>query len=313
VSRRRRKDNDLNDLDRLIEEISVTQDQKEWRSMGESKMNIKTLKNIPPWDWPQNADKIFLDVLHDDQAHGSDRRLAAELAGDSTVINDELADALLSILCNPREPDGLRGQAAISLGPALEYAYMDGFEDPDDVPITEQVFRKIQKTLHKLYIDAHAPKEVRRLVLEASVRAPENWHKDAVAAAYRSDDEDLKLTGVFCMQFIRGFDKQILESLKSQNPDIHYEAVCAAGNWEIDAAWPHIAALVTSEETEKDLLLAAIEAAAFIRPHKASEILNPLLDSDDEDIVDAVYEALAMAGEVHEDEDDAYEDEKIYH
>ena len=128
-----------------------------------------------------------------------------------------------------------------------------------------------------------------------------------------ADDEDWKLTAVFCMQFIRGFDKQILESLKSQNPDIHYHAVCAAGNWGIDAAWPHIAALVTSEETEKELLLAAIEAAAFILPHKASEILSPLLESDDEDIVDAVYEALAMAGESFDEEDDDEEDDKILH
>jgi hypothetical protein len=190
---------------------------------------------------------------------------------------------------------------------------MDGFEDPDDVPITEPMFRKIQGMLHKLYMDAETPKEVRRPVLEASVRAPEKWHKNAVAVAYRSEDRDWKLTAVFCMQFIRGFDKQILESLKSQNPDIRYQAVRAAGNWEIDAAWPHIAALVTSEETEKELLLAAIEAAAFIRPHQASEILSPLLDSDDEDIVDAVYEALAMAGEIHEDEEDDDEGPKTFH
>ena len=276
-------------------------------------MNIKILKDIPPWQWPENAGKMFLDVLLDDQAHESDRLLAAELAGDSTVISDDLADALLSILCNPREPDGLRGQAAISLGPALEYADVDGFEDPDEVPITEPMFRKVQETLHKLYMDSQTPKVVRRPVLEASVRAPEKWHKDAVAVAYRSEDEDWKLTAVFCMQFIRGFDKQILESLKSQNPDIHYHSVCAAGNWDIDAAWPHIAALVTSEETEKELLLAAIEAAAFIRPHKASEILSPLLDSDDEDIVDAVYEALAMAGVIHEDEEDDDDGPKTFH
>jgi hypothetical protein len=276
-------------------------------------MNIKSLQDMPPWEWPMNAGQMFLDVLRDDQAQGSDRLLAAELASDSTVIDDELADALLSILRNPREPNSLRGQAAISLVSALEYADIDRFEHPDEVPITEAMFSKIRETLHKLYMDAETPKEVRRPVLEASVRAPEKWHKNAVAAAYRSEDEDWKLTAVFCMQFIRGFDKQILESLKSQNPDIHYHAVCAAGNWEIDAAWPHIAALVTSEETEKELLLAAIEAAAFIRPHKASEILRPLLDSDDEDIVDAVYEALAMAGELSEDEEDDDEDPKTFH
>lgn len=275
-------------------------------------MDIKELKEIPPWDWPESAGDTFLDILRNGSADGSDRLLAAEMAGDSTVINDALADALLSILCNSREPDDIRGQAAISLGPALEYASTDGFDDPEETPITEATFYKIQKTLEKLYTDAQVPEFVRRMVLEASVRAPEKWHKNAVRAAYRSGKEDWKLTAVFCMQFIRGFDKEILESLKSPNPDIHYEAVCAAGNWEVIAAWPHIVSLIKSEGTEKDLLLAAIESAAFIRPEMASEIIGPFLESDDEDIVDAAYEALTMTGALEEEEDEE-DDDKILH
>jgi hypothetical protein len=111
-------------------------------------------------------------------------------------------------------------------------------------------------------MDTETPKEVKRAVLEASVRAQDTWHKNAVAAAYRSKDEDWKLTAVFCMRFIRGFDKQILESLKSQNPNLHYHAVCAAGNWEI---------------------------------------------------VDAAYEALAMAGGLPEDEEDDDEPPQTFH
>ena len=68
-------------------------------------MNIKTLEDIPPWQWPKNAGKIILGVLRNDQADASDRLLAAELRGDSAVINDALAEALLSILCNPYGPD----------------------------------------------------------------------------------------------------------------------------------------------------------------------------------------------------------------
>jgi len=267
-------------------------------------MNIMNLNDIPPWEWPPNADKMFLDILQDDRADGSERLLAAELAGDSTVICDELADALLSILGNDREPNDLRGQAAIALGPALEYAFIEDFEDPEEVPITEPMYHRIQETIYKLFLDENVPKIVRRRILEASVRAPQDWHKNAVREAYTRDDEAWKLTAVFCMQYIRGFDKQILESLSSENPDILYEAVCGAGNWEIDAAWPYIAALVTSEETEKYLLLASIESAALIRPHEASEILGPLLNSADEDILDAVYEALAMAGEFWDEDDD---------
>ena len=276
-------------------------------------MDLETLNAIPTWEWPSDAGRIILDVLRNDRADASDRLLAVELAGASGDIHDELAEALLSILQNSGESNALRGRAAISLGPALEYAYMDGFDDTDEVSITESMFRNIQETLHRLYRDARVPRKVRRRILEASVRAPEDWHKEAVRAAYRSNEEDWKLTAVFCMQYIGGFDEQILESIGSKNPDILYEAICAAGNWEIDAAWPHIVALVTLEETEKELRLAAIEAAAMIRPVEAAEIFEPLTDSDDEDIVEAVYDALAMAGEFWEDEDDDEGDKRTLH
>jgi hypothetical protein len=78
------------------------------------------------------------------------------------------------------------------------------------------------------------PKMVRAAELEASVRAAEDWHADAVRAAFASSDDDWKLTAVFCTGYVPGFDGQILESLKSKNPDVCYEAVVAAGNYGRD-------------------------------------------------------------------------------
>ena len=266
-------------------------------------MDVKALRDVPPWEWPEGAGRMFVDILRDHQAAEGDRLVAAELAGDFTVINDELADALLSILRSGDESEKLRGQAAISLGPVLEHADMHGFEEADDVSIAERTFHRIRESLRKLYMDAGVPKDVRRRILEASVRAPQDWHREAVRAAYRSDAEVWRLTAVFCMRFVRGFDEQILEALNSTNPDIHYEAVRAAGAWGVDAAWPHIAPLITSGDIDKPLLLAAIEAVASIRPREAAEVLDDLTDSDDEDIVEAVSEAMAMA-EGLADEDD---------
>ena len=275
-------------------------------------MDLKLLKDIPPWDWPKDAGKMFLEILNSNKADESDRLLAAELAGDFTVINDELVDALLSILRNSDESKLLQGKAAISLGPVLEHVHINGFEDPDDVPINEQTFHRTQELLHKLYVDDNVPKNVKRRILEASVRAPQDWHRDAIRVAYSSDDGDWRLTAVFCMCFICGFDDQILKALESKNPDIHYHAVCAAGNWEVDAAWSHITGLVTSEDTNKPLLLAAIDALASIRPQEAGVILFDLTKSDDEDIVDAVYEAMAITdGSLDEDYNDD-EDGFIY-
>ena len=257
-------------------------------------MDLKILKDTPSWEWPEGAGKLFLEVLQDDKADESDRILAADLAGDFTVINNELADELLSIVQSGDRSDELRAKAVISLGPVLEYAYVDGFEEPVDAPIAEETFHRIQESLHRFYVDTAVPTLVRRRTLEAAVRAPQDWHREAIRAAYSSDDEDWRLTAVFCMQYISGFDEQILESLEDENPDIHYEAVRAAGSWQLDAAWPHVTSLVASEETEKYLLLAAIDAVAGIRPREAGVLVVHLIDSDDEDIVEAADEAMGM-------------------
>ncbi len=265
-------------------------------------MNLKMLKEIPPWDWPEEAGKIILEVLTDDRAEPSDRALAVGMAGDLVVINDEIAAALLAIIQDGSWPEELRGDAAIALGPVLEQADIDGFDDlddfpmvPNDIPISEGVFHEIEKTLHSLYMDTEVPKHVRRRILEASVRAPQAWHQDAVRSAFFSNDEDWRLTAVFSMRWIHGFDDQILESLESDNPDIHYQAVCAAGDMEVDAAWEHVAGIVRSEETDRPLLLAAIEAAASVSPQEAATVLAELITHEDEEIVEAAHEAMAMA------------------
>lgn len=267
-------------------------------------MDLKTLSDTPPWDWPSDAAEMFQKILNDSRAQESDRLMAAELAGDSTVINDDLADVLMAIVRDAEESEKLRAGAAISLGAVLEQADMDGFEDPDDVPISERTFHNIQDTLHRHYLDKSNPKEVRRRILEASVRAPQDWHQNAIMAAYASGDKDWMLTAVFSMRWVRGFDSQILEALKSAEPEIHYEAVIAAGNWELDAAWPHIIALLNDAGTPKPLLLVAIGAASSIRPLEAGEILIDLAASDDEEIAEAADEAIAMSEPMSDEEDD---------
>jgi hypothetical protein len=271
-------------------------------------MDLKTLVDTPPWDWPRDAGRTFQKILIDRRANESDRLVAAELAGDLTVINDDLAHTLLTVVCSADEPDQLRARAAISLGPVLEQADTDGFEDPDDVPITERTFRNILDSMEKLYLDNSIPKEVRRRILEASVRAPETWHQDAIRNAYSSGDKEWMLTAVFSMRWVRGFENQILLALKSVDPEIHYEAVNAAGNWELDAAWSHIVELVNDAHTPKPLLLAAIGAVSSIRPAEAREILVDLADSDDEEIAEAANEAMVEAEAASGEEDDEEEE-----
>jgi hypothetical protein len=112
------------------------------------------------------------------------------------------------------------------------------------------------------------------------------------------------LTAVFAMSRVPGFDDQILEALDSTNPDIHLEAVNAAGVRELNAVWPHVLGLVENPSTPKLLLLAAIEAVGNIRPKEAVEILADLANSPDEEIAGVASETISMAqamsGEIDE-------------
>ena len=277
-------------------------------------MDLEALKDTPPWDWPEGTAGELLRIVRKERAAAERVRfLAIQLAGDFTVVNEELVDALLAVLHDSDESEKSRARAAISLGPVLDYMDTEDienehFDDENELPISAETFERIQASLRTLYEDAKIPKEVRRRILEASVRAPEDWHVDAIRVAYASDDEAWKLTAVFCMRFVRGFDEQIVKELDSKNADIHFEAVVAAGNWGVEAAWPHVTVLIHSAKTPKPLLLAAIEAVPSIRPKEAMDVLSELRESDDEEIVDAIDEALAMAGEPSEEDEEDGDD-----
>lgn len=255
-------------------------------------MDLKTLKTTPPWDWPESAARVLLEAMSDRNLPDAERIVAAELAGDFTVADEQIAEVLLSVVGDRDESNALRSQAAISLGPALEYADTMGFDEDDDAPLSEEVYLGVQARLQELFDDDRVPDDVRRSVLEASVRGPLPWHTEAIERAYASDNPAWKLTAVFCMRYVRGFEPRILTCLDADNVDIRRQAVVAAGIWELDAAWSRIEEIIESGD-EKPVVLAAIDAAAEIRPHDAEILLASLSDSDDTDIAAAAWEALA--------------------
>ena len=282
--------------------------------MSESRhVDLKALENTPPWEWPKDAGSVIVETLVDRSAPESERVVAAELGGEYVISSDRMSEALLEIVRDNGESAEMRSRAAISLGPALEEADTGDYEDPIDPPsISEAVFRKVKETLRTAFYDANVPKAARRSILEASVRSPQPWHAREIRQAYAGDDEEWRLTAVFCMRFVKGFENEILESLHSKNRLIKYHAVQAAGAWEIDDAWPEIARLVKSPGTKKDLLLVAMEAASAIRPDE-TDIYEELFDSDDKDIAEAAFEAasgsMMDAGEDFEDDDLEEEEE----
>ncbi len=277
------------------------------------------LAGIPPWDWPPTASVSILAVLVDREAPSDDRELAAELAGNLVVMNDDLAGELLRILENPSEPDSLRGQAAISFGAALEEvgSMEGGFFDGWEVPtVTAPVIERARAALRKAHQNLGNPKEVRRSALEASARAPEPWHADAVRTVYGDEDPEWRLTSVFCMRFVQGFEAEIVEALESADPMTLFQAVQAARDQGVLQAWPRIRELVRTAASGlplipehpglgRSIVMAAMHAVAMIRPDKAEEMLSPFIDSNDEDLADAAMGALDVAGVFLDEEEEA--------
>ncbi len=85
----------------------------------------------------------------------------------------------------------------------------------------------------------------------------------------------------------------------------------AAGNWSVDGAWSHVAALVKNPATPKPLIFVAIEALASIRPSEAEDLLLPLTNSPDEEIREVALDALQMADMEDEDDDDEGDEEWV--
>jgi HEAT repeat protein len=278
-------------------------------------MDLTDLRDTPPWEWPGDAGRLIRKSLNNRNADPAERLLAADFAGDLTVLDNDLSNVLLAVLRNKEEPEELRAEAAIAFGPVLEMAFIEydeelgEFDDEDAVPISVGQFHTIQDALRRVYNDPATPKLIRRRVLEASIRAPEPWHQDAVRTAYTSGDAEWMLTAVFAMREVPGFENETLEALNSTDPKIQFEAVVAAGEKDLDAAWPHLFNLAKDDGTEKNLRIAAIEAIGTNRPEGADKLLTELADSEDEDIATAADEALSADDLFEEEEEDDEDDD----
>lgn len=256
--------------------------------------DLAALSMLPAWEWPEDASETLLHSV-DQGREESERLLAVELAGQA--MTDELARALLDLVGDPDEPDALRARAAIALGPILEYLDLGEFDAPyPDNPCSEATARRIRKELRNLYHDAGVPRDVRRRILEASVRAPDDWHPEAVRTRWASGEQPWRVTAVFCMGYVAGFEDEIMEALGSDDPELRFEAVRAAGGRGLDPAWREILDLLESRTTPRNLLLAAIDAAESLG-HGEDDLdiaLGELMDSDDDEIADAAAEVLEM-------------------
>jgi hypothetical protein len=319
-------------------------------------MRMEDLANTPPFDWPKDVGARIGAVLRDGEAPPLERLLAAELAASSIAMSDALAEELLRILKSPDEPDSLRSRAARAFGPAIReaeeiegpdweqrprwtrhlepsagsdvigtpdwIARIDetaGLEDEDvwrAQSLSWSMLETVKAALRSCYRDPSVPTEVRQRALTSSIHAAELWHVAAVRAAYYDGEPEWRLTALSCMRVMGGFEREIVESLESDDARILCLALLAAGDRCLDEAWPHVLELASrfaagaslvpgAPELEWDVVVAVMYAIALIRPAEAEGLLEPFIHSENEDLAEAALEALEIAlGPLDEEEDD---------
>ena len=257
---------------------------------------LDLLEGLPCWEWPENAADALQRAL--EQGTTDDRLRAAKLAGELVVMNDELAATLLGIVQERDLATELRARAAIACGPALEDSFTIGYDeslDPrfDHRVLSEATFQRMLDVLRAVFEDSETPGDVRRACLEAAVRAPQDWQTQAVEQARTSSDHSWRVTAVFCMGHLVGFDDALLEALDSADPDVLREAVRAAGQSALDPAGPRLLALAGSADTDRATRLEAVGALAYVPSEAAEELLQTLTRSLDQELAGAAQDALS--------------------
>ncbi|HEY0593333.1 MAG TPA: HEAT repeat domain-containing protein, partial [Thermoanaerobaculia bacterium] len=157
--------------------------------------------------------------------------------------------------------------------------------------------------------DERQPKLVRRRAFEVLVRDPQPWQQEAIRRDFASGDRDWKMTAIFSMGYVRGFDRELVEQLRTASGDLLYEAVRAAGRAEVQEAAPIIEGLAISEEADRDVRLEAIAALPAVDPD-CFDLLDELAESQDDEVRAAAEGALEELQMIDEDlEDDDEEDD----
>lgn len=234
-------------------------------------------------------DELLQDLISDDEDVREDAR--AELVAN---MDDETAEEFLKI-AEGNAPDEIRADVILGLGPIIEECgdeiLASGDLDDDFAPLSTAKYKELQSRLRKLYDDASQPTIVRRRAIESLVRDQQPWMEEEAKKLAASGERDWKLTSLFVMGHLNGFDDVIVKELDGSDAELVAEAVNAAGRRAIEAAAEKIADFASSAATDHDVKVAAILAMPYL-DDECDELLEQLAHDEDDEISEAAEVAL---------------------
>ncbi len=179
-----------------------------------------------------------------------------------------------------------------------------------DIP--EQEATRSQDVAIGLLNDMSEDIQVRRRALEAISNSSLDFVAEAIQDAYESDEHLMRVSAVFAMG--RTYDSElwreaVLRELRNDDPEIRYEAARAAGELEIEEAVALLGQLAVLDERE--IKQVAIWSLGEIGGSHAMRLLTALAEdaeeAEDEDLKEAIEDAIGYAGMVGSDIDVDFE------
>jgi HEAT repeats len=178
-----------------------------------------------------------------------------------------------------------------------------------DIPESEAV--RAQDVAINLLNDTTEDIQVRRRALEAISNSSLEFVPEAIEEAYESDEQLMRVSAVFAMA--RSYDQQwtetVLRELRNDDPEIRYEAARAAGELEIEEAVTLLGQLAVADERE--IKQVSIWSLGEIGGTQAMRLLTALAEdaeeAEDEDLHEAIEDAIGYAGMVGSDIDVDFE------
>jgi HEAT repeat protein len=286
----------LSDLD----DVSIRVFEPSWQNLSADykRKIVNELAEASEVNFDLNFDTLSYLALDD-----ADARVRSS-AIDLLWINESLD--LLSRLIDLAENDESTEVRAAAVSELGRFILLGEYGD-----IPEQEAVRAQDVAINLLNDTAEDVQVRRRALEAISNSSLEFVPEAIEEAYESDEPLMRVSSIFAMG--RSYDQQwtetVLRELRNDDPEIRYEAARASGELEIEEAVTLLGQLAVADERE--IQQVAIWSLGEIGGSQAMRLLTALAEdaeeAEDEDLHEAIEDAIGYAGMVGSDIDVDFE------
>lgn len=161
--------------------------------------------------------------------------------------------------------------------------------------LPERFSQELQDTILALYNNLDEDLDVRRRALESIANCGHASVPELIREAYYADELLMRVSSVFAMgrSCDEGWQAYVLEELRSEYPELRYEAARAAGELELTKALPSLIEL--AYEGDREIQEAAIWALGEIGGQLATRALDQLAEQSEAAGDDALFEAIQEA------------------